>query len=127
MYATHFRLILAAEYDRFVYNRAMRTFVDIVPQSKMFLCPDACHELLHESETIRSASLKMVLDFFTQQSNDVSLVEQSYPFIEQQKHQPLYSIVELSIRTAGLAVAATGMIAGIVLLVGGSRVLERSR
>ena len=53
-------LILAAENDRFVHNRAMKIFLRKAGCAKMFVVPAACHELLFETENIRGATLKVV-------------------------------------------------------------------
>lgn len=116
-------LILAAENDRFVYNRAMQMLATASPASKMFLAPGACHELLFETDDIRAATLKAILDFFTQASDDVSLVQPAFPLIEQDKDAPLFSVLESIVRTVGIAVASVGVVSGLAVIIGGKDVL----
>jgi hypothetical protein len=122
-----YRMILSAEHDRFVYNRAMKQFNDVVLTCKMFFCPGAYHEILHESETVRNAAMKMIVDFFTQPTDDVNQVEPAYPFVLQNKQESMYSWLEFSVRAGGIVVASAGMIAGLALLVGGSRLVRGLR
>jgi alpha-beta hydrolase superfamily lysophospholipase len=48
--------------------------VQKVPTSRMFMVPNAYHEILYETELVRQAALKVVYDFFSQRSDDVHQV-----------------------------------------------------
>ncbi|RYG98855.1 alpha/beta hydrolase, partial [archaeon] len=74
-------LVLSAEHDYLVYNRAMAMFVKQAPHAKMLCAPGAYHEILCEKESIRQAALKVIFDFFSQKQDDVSLVF-NYSFAE---------------------------------------------
>ena len=91
------------------------------PAMKLFTVPDSYHELLQEKEPIREACRKVICDFFTQKSDSVSLVEPCYPLESFDPHTPTYSLTELVIRGAGLALAAVGVIAGFAMILGGDR------
>ena len=75
-------LLLSAEHDRFVHNRAMNIFSKSAPHSQIFFAPDACHELLFEKPAIRGAAYRAITDFFTQTSDDVALVQVTLSFRE---------------------------------------------
>jgi len=67
-------LILSAEHDFLVYNRAMAMFVKKAPAARLFSVPGSYHEILFENDMIRHASLKVALDFFLQPTDDVNQV-----------------------------------------------------
>jgi hypothetical protein len=105
----------------------MKQFNDVVLTCKMFFCPGACHELMFETETIRNAAMTMILDFFTQPTDDVNQVEAAYPFVLQNKHESMYSWLEFSLRAGGVVVASAGMVAGLALMIGGSKLVRGLR
>jgi len=114
-------LILAAENDVFVYNRAMAMFLQKAPCCKMFFAPDAFHELLFENDAVRSASFKAINDFFAQVSDDVSLVHPSSPLVNYQKDAPIYTVTETILRTSGVVIAGVGVVLGLSLVFGRTR------
>eukprot|EP01035_Chromulina_nebulosa_P039363 gene39363-53219_t len=65
-------LVLSAEHDYLVYNRAMYAFVRKAPFSRLMTVPGAFHELLVEAPALRNAVLKVITDFFSQLRDDVS-------------------------------------------------------
>ena len=109
-------LILAAENDRFVHNRAMAMFLKQAPNAQMFFAPNALHELLHENESVRGACRKAIIDFFTQKVDDVHAVEPSSPLTVHDASKPIYSYAETIVRVVGLTVGAVGMVAGAAML-----------
>eukprot|EP01031_Cornospumella_fuschlensis_P034311 gene34311-41526_t len=110
-------LVLSAEHDVLVYNRAMAMFVKQAPHSKMFCAPGAYHEILNEKDSIRLAALKVIHDFFTQKQDDVSLVQACYPLEEFDVRTPIYSITELVARGIGVALGVAGLVAGLAMMV----------
>ena len=121
-------LILAAENDRFVHNRAIAMFLKEAPNAQMFFAPGSLHELLQENESIRGACRKAMIDFFTQKVDDVHAVEPSSPLTVHDASKPIYSYAETIVRMVGLAVGAMGMVAGAAMLLTNttSRVSRRS-
>ena len=121
-------LILAAENDRFVHNRAIAMFLKEAPNAQMFFAPGSLHELLQENESIRGACRKAMIDFFTQKVDDVHAVEPSSPLTVHDASKPIYSYAETIVRMVGLAVGALGMVAGAAMLLTNttSRVSRRS-
>lgn len=113
-------LILSAETDYLVYNRAMAMFVKNPPNAKMFTIPNTFHELLMEKESVRGAVHKVIEDYFNQPTDDVSKVEQVFPLEEYDPSRPIYSVPEMIIRGAGIALSAVGIIAGVAMLMSGS-------
>lgn len=111
-------LIIAAERDRFVFNRAMVSFIQQAPSARMFIVPEARHELLHEKEFIRTGVHKVVCDFFSQKSNDVSEVALSSPLQIYDPNSPLYSLPELIIRASGIFAASVGIAVSLALIFG---------
>lgn len=109
-------LVLAAENDRFVHNRAMAMFLKQAPNAQMFFAPESLHELLHENESIRGACRKSIIDFFTQKMDDVHAVEPSSPLTVHDASKPIYSYAETIVRMVGLTVGALGMVAGAAML-----------
>ena len=121
-------LILCAEHDRFVHNRAMAFFLQKVPSCKMFFAPKACHELFFESDSIRGAAVKAVVDFFTQKSDDISLLTPSSPLeLYDFQKRPIFTPIETAFRCAGLVVAAAGIIIGVTMILGGGGASNASK
>jgi hypothetical protein len=114
-------LIIAAENDFLVHNRAMAMFVNKAPHSQMFLAPNAMHNLLLENDIIRGATNKVILDFFSQAEDDVSSVHPSSPLEPWDKQKPLYSGPELILRAVGVSVGVLGILSGLALIVTGGR------
>ena len=114
-------LILSAENDLFVYNRAMAFFAQSAPNCKIFIAPNALHEVLYESEPIRNAALEIVKDFFLQKSDNVEQVISKNPFYEYDKATPIYSLPEKFIRAAGIVISTVGIIAGITMIFSSGR------
>lgn len=89
---------------------------------RMFLAPEAFHELLSESNLVRSATISIIRDFFTQKSDDVSRVEPSYPLVEVDPASSTYSLPELLLRGAGVALSIVGIIlGGVIVATGGHK------
>ncbi len=99
----------------------MAIFVKKAPACRMFMAPGACHELLNETDSVREATLKVVCDFFTQKSDDVSLVQPCYPLAPHDPTAPIYSWTEIVLRGTGILLATVGVIAGVAMIVGGER------
>lgn len=110
-------LVLSAEHDVLVYNRAMAMFVKQAPHAKMLCAPGAYHEILSEKDSIRHAALKVIYDFFSQKTDDVSLVQACYPLEEFDIRTPIYSITELVVRGVGVALGVAGLVAGFAMMV----------
>ena len=109
-------LVLAAENDRMVHNRAMAIFLKEAPNAQMFFVPDSLHEILQESEAIRGAAKKAIIDFFSQKLDDVNAVSPSSPMLVHDASKPIYSYAETIVRMVGLSVGALGMVAGAAML-----------
>jgi hypothetical protein len=109
-------LILSAENDVFVYNRAMAFFAQSAPKCRIFIAPNALHELLYESEPIRNASLEIVKEFFKQKGDDIDQVSPKGPFYEYDKATPIYSLPEKFIRAAGIVISTVGILAGVTMI-----------
>jgi lysophospholipase len=110
-------LIISASDDRFVHNRAMRTFVKDAPNARLLHAPDACHELLFERPAVRSATIKACIDLFSQPSHSVHLVRASPPLETQNVNAPTFTRAEQALRLLGLVVAIGGIGYGINLIV----------
>jgi hypothetical protein len=103
-----------------VSNRAIVEFVKKLPSAKLLTVPGTYHELLQEKQEIRDACRKVILDFFTQKSDSVALVEPCYPLENfDASTAVLYSYPELMLRGAGLLLAAVGVVAGCAMVLGG--------
>ncbi|KAJ1426738.1 Alpha/Beta hydrolase protein [Ochromonadaceae sp. CCMP2298] len=111
-------LILSAETDYFVNNRAIVAFAKKAPAAKLLTVPDSFHELLQEREPVRAATRKVISDFFSQKSDSVALVEPCFPLLEFDHSRPMYSVPELIGRGGGLLLAAAGFLAGIAMILG---------
>jgi len=111
-------LVLSAERDLLVYNRALQAFVSKAPASRLLEVPGAYHELLFEAPAIREAVLRAVSDFFSQRSDDVKLLQAPTPLQEPHRALP-FSWPEVLFRAAGVMLASAGIVAGIALMVGG--------
>jgi lysophospholipase len=114
-------LILSAENDLFVYNRAMAFFSQRAPKCKIFIAPNSLHEVLYETEPIRNAALEIVKDFFKQKSDNVEEVNPRGPFYEYDKATPIYSLPEKFIRAAGIVISTVGIIAGVTMIFSSGR------
>lgn len=99
----------------------MAMFVKKAPASRMFTAPGACHELLFETETVREATLKVTIDFFSQKSDDVALVQPCFPLIPHDPTAPIYQWPELLVRGTGILLASIAIVAGCAMIVGGER------
>ena len=112
-------LIFNAEYDKFVYDRAMKIFLRKTSASKMFTIKNCYHDILHENTIIRHSVTKMILNFFLQHSDNVALVEGEPPLIEEvDKNSHLYSLRETVVRAAGLTLAGVTFVVGCILIIG---------
>lgn len=112
-------LVLSAEHDCMVYNRAMQMFVRQAPHCRLFTVPGSYHEILCETDSIRNASLKVISDFFLQKSDDVALVQPCSPLLEYDIKTPVYSITELVLRGAGVTVSVLALAAGLAMMLAG--------
>eukprot|EP01039_Chlorochromonas_danica_P006525 gene6524-7196_t len=117
-------MITSAEHDFLVYNRAMAMFVKKAPFAKLFMIPGAYHEILCEQDAILQASLKVICDFFLQRSDDVHLVQPCYPLVQYDPSTPIYSLPELVMRGAGVALGVIGLAAGLAMIFTGERPSE---
>ena len=101
-------------------NRAIVEFVKKAPAAKLFTVPGTFHELLQEKEPTRDACRTVILNFFTQKSDNVSTVEPCYPLEScDARNTPLFSYPELILRGAGLVLATVGVVAGCAMILGG--------
>jgi alpha-beta hydrolase superfamily lysophospholipase len=114
-------LIVCAEHDYFVYNRAISHFAQHVPNSKVLFAPSSYHEVWAEKDTIRGATLKAICDFFSQKSDDVLLVEPSTPLIVYDHTQPTYSVWEATFRSSGILLATLGVVIGLSMVIGDTK------
>jgi lysophospholipase len=113
-------LVLQAEHDVFVYNRAMAMFVQKAPNSRMFCVPEAYHELLMETEAVRSGVIKVVVDFFAQKTNAVDEVQPVSPLVPHDPTKPIFSPLETALRLTGFVIGAGGFIVGLSMLLSSS-------
>lgn len=120
-------LILAAENDYFVYNRAMMMYTRKATAARMFVCKDALHDLLHEDESIRGATKKAILDYFTQKTDNAYLVKPPFSYTECDRNSPLYSVTESLFRTVGLVAAGIGIAIGVTMMFGPHFIVSTSR
>lgn len=114
-------LIICAENDYFVYNRAISIYAQRTANCRVFFAPSACHEVWAEQDHTRGATLKAISDYFTQNSDDVSIVEPSTPLVFYDHNAPTYSVAEATFRSTGILVATLGVIIGISMVVGESK------
>lgn len=96
----------------------MAIFIKKAPVARMFVAPGAYHEILFEQETIREAALKVITDFFSQRSDDITLVPPCYPLQLYDPVTPIYSAPELLFRGVGIAISALGIVAGLAMIFG---------
>lgn len=113
-------LILSAERDCFVYNRAMAMFAAAAPSCKLMKIPDSYHEILFENDAIRHTAMKVILDYYNQVTDDVSHVTAIDPLVECDIALPIYTKYENFTRVAGVLMAITGVVLGVSLIVNGS-------
>jgi hypothetical protein len=120
-------LIIQAEHDIFVYNRAMAMFVQKAPNSLMYFVPEAYHETLMETEAVRGGVKKVIVDFFTQKSNNVSQVQAASPLTTHDPTKPIFSPLETALRLTGLVIGTVGCIVGASMIFssGGKGVIRR--
>lgn len=90
--------------DYMVHNRAMQMFAKKAPNCKLFIIPEAYHELLCEKDSIREATLKMIFDFFISESSSIHKIHFNVPdFVEEYDVvQPIYSYPEIILRGLGV-------------------------
>jgi len=112
-------LILSAENDHFVHNRAMAMYVEKNKNCQMFCAPDSCHELFFEKEKVRGACLAAVKQFFTNASHDVLSVTNASPLTVHDKSKPLYSSFEQATRIIGYCIGTAGCLIGIIMMASG--------
>ena len=113
-------LVVQAEHDIFVYNRAMAMFVQKAPNSLMFFVPDAYHETLHETDAVRGGVKKVIVDFFTQKNNTVAQLQPASPLVPHDPTKPIFSPLETALRLTGFVVGAVGCIVGASMLLSSS-------
>jgi lysophospholipase len=113
--------ILSAGYDYFVYNRALTMFAQQAPACKIFVCEEGYHELLLDVDCVANASLKIIVEYFSQIQDDVNILQPTLPFINYDKSKPIYSIAETVIRASGMLLASVGIIAGVSMIFSGKR------
>lgn len=111
-------LILSAEHDFFVYNRAMADFAKKAPNSKLLYAPDTYHELLLESPAVQKSCFNVIGDFFSQDSDDVTRVMPQGHLQLYDLNKPMYSLPEMLFRTVGIVVAALSFSVGLAMLLG---------
>jgi hypothetical protein len=92
---------------------------------RVFVCPDTFHETLLERDEIRSAVLRATLLFFTQQKDDVMLVNPPSPLELYDPEKPLFSLGEIIVRSAGIAAAGVGVVVGLSMMFGSRRALGK--
>jgi hypothetical protein len=68
---------------------------------KLFCIPSAYHDLLIENDTTRSATRKIILDFFNQSTDDVTSLEPFYPLVECDRNDSIFTWPELLFRSTG--------------------------
>lgn len=112
-------LIVCAEHDYFVYNRAMQEFLKKARSSRLFFCEGAYHDILHEEEYIRGAIRKAIADFFQQSSDNVYALEPPSPLLAHGRDMTLirYSFSESFFRAVGFALAGVGILTGVALII----------
>ena len=113
-------LIIQAEHDVFVNNRAMNMFVQKAPNSLMFFVPGAYHETLFEKLAIRGGVKKVIVDFFTQKNNDVTGITPASPLVPHDPTQPIFSPLETALRLAGFVIGAVGCVVGVSMVLSSS-------
>ena len=130
-------LILQANDDVFVYNRAISLFARKAPSIRfvllsspflrspslsssirIFTVPDSYHDLLHESPEKRNACYRIILNYFSSQSDDVEKIQPIPPLLQVDETQQIFTWPEIIFRAVGLSVSAVGFVLGISLMVG---------
>lgn len=81
--------------------------------------PDSYHELLLEAPHARNACERMILNFFSQESDDVNKVKAIPPLVPLDESKYIFTMPELVFRAVGLTIAAIGLGMGVTLMVGG--------
>jgi alpha-beta hydrolase superfamily lysophospholipase len=112
-------LILGADHDRFVYNRAMKHFIKNASSAKLYILENACHDLLHETEAIRSQIHSIILQYFTQKADNVMLLDDSQfsaSVVSIEKNSPVYSLTETGFRGFGFVVGGVGICVGLAMI-----------
>mmetsp|Transcript_8488 Transcript_8488/g.8432 ORF Transcript_8488/g.8432 Transcript_8488/m.8432 type:complete len:377 (-) Transcript_8488:534-1664(-) len=120
-------LILAADpqKDVFVYNRAMAIFLNKAPQSRMFYAPNAYHDILFENDIIKGAVTKVIQDFFSQESDEVELLQPCSPLVDWDRNTLIYSPAEVIVRALGVGTAVVMGILGVALIFSGGPMRRR--
>lgn len=113
-------LIIQAENDIFVYNRAMAMFAQKAPNSLMFVAPESYHESLMEREAIRGGVVRVIVDFFTQKTDAVNLVQPVSPLVLHDPTESIFSPIEKALRLTGFVIGAVGCIVGASMLLSSS-------
>lgn len=106
-------LIICAENDYFVHNRAITAFSQKAQNCKVFYAPNSYHEIWCENDIIRGSTLKAISDFFTQVSDDVRDIQPSTPLVLYDHSLSGFSLAETVIRASGIFFATMGIIIGI--------------
>lgn len=114
-------LLIQAENDVFVYNRAMAIFFKKAPNARMFVMPGAFHELFIETKIRRNSIMNVIQNFFSQRSDLVSAVEPIEPLKIYDENTSFFSPTELVIRVVGGVVACVGFTVGFALFIGGGK------
>jgi len=109
-------LVICADHDYFVHNRAISIFALRANNCKVFFAPNSYHELWAENDEIRGATLKTISNFLTQESDNVNDVEPIEPLINFDPTRPMYSLAEAVIRSTGVLLATVGVIIGITMI-----------
>jgi len=118
-------MIVTAEHDRFVYNRAALVFARKSPTCKVFMVPNALHELLHETSNISGAVMKTTIDYLTQKTDDVTQAVACSPLLPCDNSTPLYSLTETITRSCGVLLASVGVVLGLTMIFGDFRSIAR--
>jgi hypothetical protein len=81
------------------------------------MCFSAMKVLL-ETPDKRNACVRVILNFFEQENDDVNEVK-PIPPLENHVDKQIFSFPELVFRATGLSIAAVGFILGVSLMLGG--------
>jgi hypothetical protein len=92
---------------------------------RMFICPNSYHEVLLEAPPTRNAILRTIVDYFSQDNDDVQQVAGLYPLVPHDPNIPLFTVSELIFRSIGIGISTVGLLVGLSMMLGTRRSLDR--
>ena len=109
-------LIISAEHDKFVWNKAMTMFCKAnINYVKALLAKNAYHDILFEKPEISNAVEFAIKSFFTQEEDEIKHFK-NHSTLFNEKTQPVFSTAELIFRLSGFALCGIGFVTGCAML-----------